>query len=90
MELEEYKQQLRKHDWYYYYSDDHGVWSRGESEANRMRSIANQSDDHKRAYNAEHAAHFNRTDFTGEDNAHPYAWAFPSVESSAPPQPSSV
>jgi hypothetical protein len=27
---------LKRHDWYYMYSDDHGVWKRGSENASRL------------------------------------------------------
>ena len=32
-------EQLRNHDWYYAYSDDHRVWTRGEQENKRLRAL---------------------------------------------------
>lgn len=32
--------QLNRHDWYYTFSDDHGVWLRGEAERNRLNGLA--------------------------------------------------
>lgn len=31
---------LKAHDWYYAFSDDHSVWTRGERERNTLRGIA--------------------------------------------------
>lgn len=31
MTLQEYEELLKNHDWYYQYSDDHGVWDRGKT-----------------------------------------------------------
>lgn len=36
--LAELALQLKQHDWYYEYSDDHGVWQRGDNKANWIRS----------------------------------------------------
>lgn len=52
--LEEYKKALANHDWFYSFSDDHSVWSRGERERSRLISIAEgNGNDFKQAYNDE-------------------------------------
>jgi len=43
MTLQEFYDELDKHDWYYEYSDDHGVWNRGQSEWNRLYIAAKDS-----------------------------------------------
>ena len=40
--LNEYEALLRKHDWYFEYSDDHGVWSRGRAQVSRINSVSLQ------------------------------------------------
>ena len=32
-------EQLRNHDWYYSYSDDHRVWKRGQANAKRLQAL---------------------------------------------------
>lgn len=64
MTLEEYQKLLQHHDWYYYFSDDHRVWLRGEEASARIVALAKAGpDDFKRAYNEAHARHFNNEDF---------------------------
>ena len=36
----DYLDELRRHDWYYNYSDDHSVWTKGRNNAHRLQSIA--------------------------------------------------
>ena len=36
MTLEQFEQLLKGHDWYYDYSDDHSVWTRGREHANKI------------------------------------------------------
>jgi hypothetical protein len=36
--LADLAQALKHHDWYYEYSDDHGVWSRGNSRGQAIQS----------------------------------------------------
>lgn len=57
MDIAQYFNLLEAHDWFYEFSDDHSVWSRGHEEHNRLKSIANQSDLHERLYNAFIAYH---------------------------------
>jgi len=37
MERAEFGQKLRQHDWYYGYSDDHRVWTRGRNQMKLLR-----------------------------------------------------
>jgi hypothetical protein len=50
MTLKEYYNELRRHDWYYEYSDDHGVWRRGCDNHNKLRSMSDESQDHKKMW----------------------------------------
>jgi hypothetical protein len=51
MTLEEYKKELQQHDWYYEFSDDHGVWQRGERASARLSRIAREgNEEFKKAY----------------------------------------
>jgi hypothetical protein len=62
--LEEYIKQLNSHDWFYYFSDDHGVWQRGEGEHHRLLHIAQSgSNEFKKAYNDACAKRFNNPSF---------------------------
>ena len=75
MTLEQYKKELAHHDWYYYFSDDHGVWQRGESESSRIFGLAKDgNDDFKRAYNDSHKRHFDTPSFVTPDR--PYTLPF--------------
>lgn len=38
--LSKYYDMLSGHDWYYDYSDDHGVWQRGRDASEHLRRIA--------------------------------------------------
>lgn len=78
MKLEEYKTALQHHDWFYQFSDDHGVWQRGERESATLSHIAKEGgDDFKRAYNNAFALRYNNPSFVSEKN--PFSPAFPSV-----------
>jgi hypothetical protein len=73
--LADYKNDLKYHDWYYHFSDDHGVWSNGERNSARLVAIAKNGDDtFKQAYNDEYALHFNTPSFVTKDN--PYTPPF--------------
>lgn len=64
MDIEKYRKMLASHDWYSAFSDDHSVWQNGEISMARLIKIAQDgSDDHKRAYNDEHARRFNHASF---------------------------
>jgi hypothetical protein len=39
--LEEYENLCKNRDWYFYYSDDHSVWSRGQANLDRCIYIVN-------------------------------------------------
>ena len=38
---------LSGHDWYYDYSDDHGVWQRGKDASERLRRISENGQEYK-------------------------------------------
>lgn len=50
MKLEEYKQKLKTHNWYYEWSDDIEVWRYGAQAQRELVRIAKQSPDHNEAY----------------------------------------
>lgn len=65
MNANEFTELLKRHDWFYYMSDDHGVYTRGDVESARVFDIAkNGSDELKRAYNLQYAKQFREPDFT--------------------------
>lgn len=75
MTLEQYKELLSRHDWYYYFSDDHGVWQRGEAESSQILNLARTGGvEFKQAYNEVHAKYFNTTSFVTKDR--PYTPVF--------------
>lgn len=51
-ELNDYIAHLKRFDWYYAYSDDHGVWLRGERAKKELQSIAKSDPLAQRAYDA--------------------------------------
>jgi hypothetical protein len=78
MTLEEYKKELQQHDWFYQFSDDHGVWQRGERESTTLHYLAKEgTDDFKRAYNYAYGLRYNNSSFVTEKN--PYTPPFPLV-----------
>ena len=48
---EDYMDKLRKHDWYYEYSDDHGVWRRGSDERDQLRRLQEEIDSDYKVWN---------------------------------------
>lgn len=64
IDIQTYRENLRRHDWFFYMSDDHRVWSTGDERSKEMLGIAvNGTDEHRRAYNECHALHFNTSAF---------------------------
>lgn len=73
LSLDEFKQRLKGHDWFYYMSDDHRVWQSGEQDAGEILGIARSgSHEFRKAYNQHHAKHFHRECF-----AKPWSLPFP-------------
>jgi hypothetical protein len=72
MTLEQFKAILASHDWFYYMSDDHGVWMRGERASAEVMAIAKAGpSEFRQAYNAEHAKHFHTESFSNWTNPFP-------------------
>ena len=42
--VEEYFDMLKRHDWFYEYSDDHSVWQKGQSAKAELQSLAKTND----------------------------------------------
>lgn len=59
--LKDYWNMLDRHDWHYDCSDDHRIWASGLGNEKKLLSIATQSADHKKLYEA-----FRRHYFSGE------------------------
>lgn len=51
-EFNQYVQKLSAHDWYFDYSDDHRVWSRGNEKSKELQSKAKSDPVYKGAYEA--------------------------------------
>ena len=50
MKLSEYYDQLERHDWFYEYSDDHSVWTRGNQSLAKLQMAAAESPAHQELY----------------------------------------
>lgn len=50
-DVEEYKSLLSRHDWYYDYSDDHSVWTRGSNERKELNNMQNAIDSDYKIWN---------------------------------------
>ena len=48
--IREYFKQLRYHDWYYNYSDDHRVWKAGSANYDLIRDKSKENLTYKRMY----------------------------------------
>lgn len=68
MTLNDFYTELERHDWYYHFSDDHGVWCRGVAESNRLQEIAKESPEHTKLMN-DFGEHY----FSGESFGKPKA-----------------
>lgn len=51
MNLETYKQELNRHDWLFYMSDDHRVYTAGNRDRDRLVKLAMSDEALKAAYN---------------------------------------
>lgn len=50
MTLNEYKQRLATHDWFYMYSDDARVYAKGRDNYEDIMRLSFTSDEHRQAY----------------------------------------
>lgn len=58
MSIEEYKQQLKDHDWYYVMSDDDRIFNSGNDEYVELYRIAKENPEFMDAYKEEFYKHF--------------------------------
>ena len=49
-ELKSFYTMLKRHDWYYDYSDDHRVWKEGRENYDRLHTISRESTEHKKLW----------------------------------------
>jgi len=49
--MKEYVEMLKKHDWYYNYSDDHSAYMRGRKARMKILELANEVDQNREIYN---------------------------------------
>jgi 6-phosphogluconate dehydrogenase (decarboxylating) len=52
MTREEFRKQLRHHDWYFDFSDDFRVWSAGNAARSRIQALAKTSAEFKADFDA--------------------------------------
>lgn len=77
MTITEFKTALANHDWFYYFSDDHRVWTRGEEAGKKLINIARNSGvEFQAAYNDEYARHFNTESFYPKNGDRKYSPPF--------------
>lgn len=50
MTNEEFFRMLESHDWFYEYSDDHGVWTKGKENKKRIQATAQENPLFSRMY----------------------------------------
>jgi hypothetical protein len=63
MNLAEFYNELERHDWFYQFSDDHGVWCAGERDCNRLKAIAETSPEHRKLMSDFAAYHYSGESF---------------------------
>lgn len=68
MTLQEFYDELDRHDWFYHFSDDHSTWCAGEADSSRLAQIAKESPEHKKLMD-DFGAHY----FSGESFGKPKA-----------------
>lgn len=61
MTIEEYTEALRRHDWSFQYSDDHGVWRRGTQSLRQLEAAQPVLDPNFEIWNQCCHPHFCRT-----------------------------
>lgn len=57
MTLEEYKEQLKDHDWYYHMSDDQSKYDKGYDNNIRLRLLTIDNSEFEQAFNEEQSNH---------------------------------
>jgi hypothetical protein len=63
-------------DWYYAYSDDFGVWRRGEAQFEAVRTFLKDAPvEYQRVYNTAHKRRFDNEHFTSSE--YPYEPPYP-------------
>tara|TARA_R110000868_G_scaffold203167_1_gene450988 strand:+ start:401 stop:637 length:237 start_codon:yes stop_codon:yes gene_type:complete len=65
MKLQDFKKLLDNHDWFYNFSDDHGIWVRGERQVAEIHHVLLQNNniEMKKLYNEYYARYFNTPSF---------------------------
>lgn len=51
MTKDEYISALKRHDWFYEYSDDHSVWRRGSDERSKLYAACSEHDPDRSIWN---------------------------------------
>ena len=70
MNIQEYYDLLDRHDWYYDFSDDHGVWNAGRINADKLASLAT-SQEKKQLLNDFHSHKFSGKPWGTEEKPKP-------------------
>lgn len=63
-QIDEYVNQLKAHDWFYDYSDDHTVWVAGRESANKLSGKALSHEIYNQVYRMWCDTVFNRENYT--------------------------
>lgn len=51
MDIEQYKQALKDHDWTFEWSDDHNVWKRGVAQRQQLKAAQKELDQNAEIWN---------------------------------------
>jgi hypothetical protein len=51
MNLEDYKEELKKHDWFYDFTEDHHVWKQGSDNHKKLIDVSKESEEHLKLFN---------------------------------------
>lgn len=69
--LAQYWDELNKHDWYYAFSDDGLVYSRGSANEGRLKALAKQSPAHQQLFNDFYDHHFSGASWNTKKHPRP-------------------
>jgi len=67
MDIKDYDKRLRNHDWYFTWSDDYSVYSRGDRDRKELIRITEESPAHAELFNAYNMHYFSGDQFGKPD-----------------------
>ena len=63
MNIKQYYDELKVFDWYFEYSDDYRVYTKGRDNYNKLKGISGESEEHKQLFNAFKDYYFNNGNY---------------------------